>query len=80
MFDKSNHKLQTKSQLISFQFWYRRSHGGMILSGKPKKKIRRKTCPSASFSTINTTWIDPGLRGDRPATSRLSQGTAFTLR
>ena len=39
-----------------------------------------KTCPSATLSTTNPTWTDagsnPGLRGQRPATNRLSHGTA----
>jgi hypothetical protein len=38
--------------------------------------------PSATLSTTNPTWIDPGvnlgLRGERPATNRLSHGTAQT--
>jgi hypothetical protein len=40
---------------------------------------RGKTCPSATLSTTNPTMTDPGsnprLRGDRPATNRLSHGT-----
>jgi hypothetical protein len=39
-----------------------------------------KTCPSATLSTTNPTWTDPGsnprLRGGRPATNRVSHGTA----
>jgi hypothetical protein len=39
-----------------------------------------KTCPSATLSTTNPTWTDPGsnlgLRGERPAINRLSHGTA----
>jgi hypothetical protein len=37
------------------------------------------TCPSATLSTTNPTWTDPGsnpgLRSERPATNRLSQVT-----
>jgi hypothetical protein len=55
------------------------SDGGMILTGE-NRRTRRKTCPSATLSTINPTQIDPGanpgLRGERPATSDLSHGTA----
>jgi hypothetical protein len=44
---------------------------------------RGKTCPSATLSTTNPTWTDlgsnPGLRGERPATNRLSHGTAFVI-
>jgi hypothetical protein len=42
------------------------SDGGMILTGE-NRRTRRKTCPSATLSTINHTWTDPdvnpGLRG-----------------
>jgi hypothetical protein len=52
------------------------NHGGMILTGNQ----RTWTCPSATSSTINPTWTDPdanpGLRSARPATNRLSHGTA----
>ena len=46
----------------------------------------KKTCPSATLTTKNTTWTapgsNPGLRGESPATNRLSHGTArhFVLR
>jgi hypothetical protein len=47
------------------------------------RENRRKTCPSATLSTTNTTWIDPGanlgLRGERPATNGLSHGTATLI-
>jgi hypothetical protein len=40
-----------------------------------------ETCPSATLSTKNPTLTDPGsnsgLRGWRPATNRLSHGTAI---
>jgi hypothetical protein len=40
-----------------------------------------KTCPSATLSTSNPTWTDPGsnpgLRGEKPATNRLSRGTTI---
>jgi hypothetical protein len=51
------------------------SDGGMILTGE-NQRTWRKTCPSATLSTTNSTWIDPGLRGERPATNDLSHGTA----
>jgi hypothetical protein len=54
------------------------SDGGMILTGE-NRRTRRKTCPSATLSTTNPTWIDPdsnpGLCGERPATDDLSHGT-----
>jgi hypothetical protein len=53
----------------------------VIDRGKPM--YSGKTCPSATLSTINPTWTDPesnpGLRGERPATNRLSYGTAICL-
>jgi hypothetical protein len=45
------------------------------------RRTRRKTCPSATSSATNPTWTNqgsnPGFRGVRPATNRLSHGTAF---
>jgi hypothetical protein len=47
------------------------------------RRTRGKTCPSATLSTTNPTWTDPGsnpdLRGGRPAANRLSHGTAQRL-
>jgi hypothetical protein len=49
--------------------------------GKPKKS-QEKTCPSTTLFSTNATWTDPGmnpgLRGERPATNRLSYGTTTT--
>jgi hypothetical protein len=46
-------------------------------------RTRGKACPSATLSTTNPTWTDPGsnpgLRGGRPAANRLSHGTAYVL-
>jgi hypothetical protein len=51
----------------------------MILTGE-NRSTRGKTCPSATLSTTNPTYTDPGsnpgLRGGRPAANRLSHGTA----
>jgi hypothetical protein len=45
------------------------------------QSTREKTCPSATLSTTNPTWTDPGsnpgLRGGRPAANRLSHGSAL---
>jgi hypothetical protein len=45
--------------------------------------LREKTCPSATLSTTNHTWTDPGsnpgLRGERPATNPLSHTTALVI-
>jgi hypothetical protein len=52
----------------------------MKLTGE-NRSTRRKTCPSATLSTTNPTWADPGsnpgLRGGRPTANRLSHGTAL---
>jgi hypothetical protein len=49
--------------------------------GKPK--YSEKTCPSATLSTTNPTRLDPGLnpgrRGGKPATNRLSYGVALSV-
>ena len=46
------------------------------------RSTRRKTCPNATLSTTNLTWTNPasnpGLRGYRPATNRLSHDMAVT--
>jgi hypothetical protein len=52
----------------------------MILTGE-NRSTGRETCPSATLSTTNPTWIDLksnlGLRGERPAIDSLSHGTAL---
>jgi hypothetical protein len=55
----------------------------MKLTGE-NRSTRGKTCTSATLSTTNLTWTDPGsnpdLRSDRPVTNRLSHGmTLFGL-
>jgi hypothetical protein len=50
----------------------------MIFAGETE--VLGENLPSATLSTTNPTWIDPGanpgLRGERPATDDLSHGTA----
>ena len=52
----------------------------MKLTGE-NRSTQGKTCPSATSSTKNSTWTDsesnPGLSGERPATNRLTHGTAL---
>jgi hypothetical protein len=59
--------------------WWWRTWWDEDWQGKPK--YSDKTCPSATLSTTNPTWPDPGsnpVRHDgKPATSRLSYGTPF---
>jgi hypothetical protein len=49
--------------------------------GKPK--YSEKICPSATLCTTNPTWLDPGFnpgcRGGKPATNRLSYGAAHFM-
>jgi hypothetical protein len=53
----------------------------MIMTGE-SQRTRRQTCPSATLSTTNPTWTDPGtnlgLHGERPATNCLTHGMVFT--
>jgi hypothetical protein len=46
---------------------------------RESRRTLRKTCPSATLSTTNPRWIEPGanpgLRGDRPAPNELSHAT-----
>jgi hypothetical protein len=55
------------------------STDGMKLRGE-NRSTRRKTCPSATLSTTNATWTDPGsnqgLCVGRPAINRLGHSTA----
>jgi hypothetical protein len=55
--------------------------GGGMKIGRGNRSTRIKTCPSATLSTTNPTWLDPGSkpgrRGGKPATNRLSYGAAF---
>jgi hypothetical protein len=48
-----------------------------------KPKYSENTCPSATLSTTNPTWLDPGLnpgrRGGKPTTNRLSYGAGSSV-
>jgi hypothetical protein len=44
---------------------------------RENRSTRGNSCPSAILSTTNPTWADPG--GERPATNRLSHGTAYSV-
>jgi hypothetical protein len=50
--------------------------------GRGDRSTRRKPPPTATLSTTNPTWPDPGSipgrRGGKPATNRLSYGAAFS--
>jgi hypothetical protein len=47
------------------------------------RSTRGETSLSATLSTTNPTWTDPGsnsgLRGEKPATDRLSHGTTLIV-
>jgi hypothetical protein len=59
-------------------FWRCRIWRNKDWQGKPK--YSEKTYPSATLSTTNPTWPDrgsnPGRRGEKPPTNRLSYGAA----
>jgi hypothetical protein len=61
--------------------WWWRIWWNEDWQGKPK--YSEKTCPSATLSTTNPTWPDPGLnpgrRGEKPASNRLSYGAAGAM-
>jgi hypothetical protein len=67
---------------LAFSRWYkfRERRWSDILIGE-NRSTRRKIWPSATLSTTNPTWIDPGanpgLRGERPSTNDLRHGMAF---
>jgi hypothetical protein len=53
----------------------------MIFAGETE--VLGENLPSATLSTTNPTWIDPGanpgLRGERPTTNHLSHGTVYVF-
>jgi hypothetical protein len=49
----------------------------MMMTGE---RTRRRTCPSAKNSTRTDPSVKPGLRAERPATSRLSHIYVFILK
>jgi hypothetical protein len=56
--------------------WGRLWSNGWNEHWQGKQKYSEKTCPSATLSTTNPTWPDPGRRGGKPETNRLSYGAA----
>jgi hypothetical protein len=55
--------------------------GGMM-NGKGNRSTREKTCPSADLSTTHPTCCpdaNQGRGGEKPATNRLSYGTALCI-
>jgi hypothetical protein len=64
---------------FSFSFFHVMEHRWNEIDRK-KPKYSGKTCPRVTLSTTNATWTDPGLNpgihSARPATNRLSHGTA----
>jgi hypothetical protein len=62
------------------RWWVWSSRWNEDWQGKPK--YSEKSCPSATLSTTNPPWPDLGWnldsRGGKPATNRLSYGTALT--
>ena len=66
-------------KMTVFSFFLVMEYGGMKLTGE-NRSTREETCLSATLSTTIPTWTEPGsnpgLRDERPATNRLSHGTA----
>jgi hypothetical protein len=66
---------------------YGTPHGAVIdeygamaeLYWQGQTEVLGENLPSATLSTTNSTWIDPGLRGESPTTNRLSHGTDHTV-
>jgi hypothetical protein len=76
-----NPGMKMKSKMISF-FTFPSNGAPMEWNWQGKTEVLgEKTCPSATLSTTNPTQTDPGsnpgLRGGRQATNRLSHGTAY---
>jgi hypothetical protein len=60
---------------LLYWLWWWRICWNEDWQGKPK--YSEKTCPSATLSTTNPTWPDPGGRGGKPTTKRLIYGAAL---
>jgi hypothetical protein len=50
----------------------------MMLTGR-MEELGQETCPSVTLSTTNPKWTDTGVRDERPASNRLSHGTAYLV-
>jgi hypothetical protein len=54
--------------------WHTTEYGAAVIVTAENRRTRRKTCPSATFSTTHPRWTDlgtnPGRRGEKPATKR----------
>jgi hypothetical protein len=73
---------------LLYQPWMVDGDGCVAVSGRNEwrgksKYSEKKTCPSATLSTTDPTWCNPGWdlgrRGGRPATNRLSYGKAVVI-
>jgi hypothetical protein len=69
-------------KIISFFFTFTCNGAPVEWNWQGKTEVLgEKTCPSATLSTTNLTWnyrgMNRGLCGEKPATNRLSYGTAL---
>jgi hypothetical protein len=73
--------MKIKREMIRFFSFFRVIEHKWNEIDTEKPKHSGKICPSATLSTTNPTWTDPGsnpgLLYERPATNRLSHGTAL---
>jgi hypothetical protein len=53
--------------------------GGMILTGENRRTLKKKPVSEPLYPPQISTWINPGLRGERRATNRLSHGMALYI-
>jgi hypothetical protein len=69
-----------KGLLFISQVMYEYGEARWNNTDRGNRRTRRKTCHSATWSSTNPTWTNPGanpgLCGEKPATNRLSYGTA----
>jgi hypothetical protein len=72
--------MMIKKMISFFSFFHVMEHRWNVIDRGKQTYSGKKTCPNATLSTTNPTWTDPesnpGLRGERPATNRLSHDTA----
>jgi hypothetical protein len=74
-----NPVMKMERKMISFFLFFRVMEHRWNEIDRKNRSTWGKPCPSATLSTTNPTWTDPGskqgLRCERPATNRLSHGT-----
>jgi hypothetical protein len=72
-----------RNEVFSYLAQERSRYGSVTSDGEAEPKYSEKTSPSTTLSTTNPTWPDlgsnPGRRGGKSETNRLSYGMAISI-